>query len=200
LILHVLGNLPVLWDPVAFNGYAHFLQSNPPLLWTERVLVFGAMVVHAWMGIRLTRMNRAARASRYVERAKDTSTFSSRTMIVSGLIILAFFVYHILHFTVRGVGGATFGVATLPNGETANDAALMVRTAFANPAIAAFYVVGQLLLFSHLYHGSVSLFQSFGLYKIFRHLWVRRIAKALVLAMVAGAISIPVILFLRARA
>lgn len=200
LLLHVAGNLPVLWDRTAFNGYAEILQTNPPLLWTERILVFGGMAVHALMGFRLTRLNRAARgAAGYQHRATATSTVASRTMIVSGALILAFFVYHILHFTAHAVGGATFATETLANGHTRPDAGLMVSSAFTNPVIVAVYVVGQILVFTHLYHGSVSLFQSLGMFRIFQNPVIRVGAKALALAITAGAMSIPLILFFSQR-
>src|SRR5689334_7285647 len=65
LLLHVAGNLPVLWDSTAFNGYAEVLQTNPLLLWTERTLVFGGMAAHAFFGLRLTKLNREARRQGY---------------------------------------------------------------------------------------------------------------------------------------
>src|SRR5262249_54969954 len=131
LLLHVLGNLPVLWDSATFNSYAEALQTNPFLLWPERILVFGGMAAHAFLRVRLTKLNREARQHRYdAGRAHATSTFASRTMIVTGLLILAFFVYHILHFTGHVVGGATFATETLANGHVRPNSSLMVHSAF----------------------------------------------------------------------
>jgi succinate dehydrogenase / fumarate reductase, cytochrome b subunit len=197
LILHAAGNLPVLWDRASFNHYAHLLQSTPILLWTERVLVFGGMVVHAFMGYRLTKLNRDARGHDYALRDKDTSTFASRSMIISGTIILAFFVYHILHFTVRAVGGATFATEKLADGTTQPDAALMVSSAFSSPLITGFYVLAIILVFVHLYHGSVSLFQSLGLFRLFRSANVRMAVKAIVIGVAAAFVAVPIFLFLR---
>lgn len=192
LLLHVLGNLPVLWDSTTFNGYAEMLQTNPFLLWTERTLVFGGMAVHAFFGLRLTKLNRAARGHGYDSgRAHATSTFASRTMIISGLLILAFFVYHILHFTAHAVGGATFATEILANGQARPNSSLMVHSAFHNPAIAFVYIAGQIIVFTHLYHGSVSLFQSIGLFPVFQNVWVRRAAKTIALAITGAALSIP---------
>jgi succinate dehydrogenase / fumarate reductase cytochrome b subunit len=200
LLLHLLGNLQIFaHDKNVFNGYAEFLKGNLALLWTERVVVFGLMALHAWMGIRLTRLNAAARPEHYAERKTLTSTIMSRTMIISGAVVLGFFIYHILHFTVHEVGGASFvteAVRDLHGARERPDAYVMVRSAFQIPYVVAIYVVGQLLLFAHLLHGSISSLQSLGEYRFFRHPGVRAAARLLAAFICIGNISIPLIIFL----
>lgn len=195
LILHIGGNITVLFDGAKFNEYAEILQTNPLLLWPERILVFGGMLVHGAMGWRLTRLNKEARMQTYAVRTTSTSTFASRSMIITGLMIAAFFIFHILHFTVR-VGGATYATETLASGHVRPDAALMVHSAFKQPIYVLIYVVAQVVLFTHLYHGSVSLFQSLGAFRIFTNIWVKRGAKALVVVLVGAALAIPLGIFL----
>ncbi len=190
LILHIGGNIVVLFDGPKFNHYAEMLQTNPLLLWPERILVFGGILLHGAMGWRLTQLNKEARKNEYTVRSTSTSTFASRTMIISGLIIAAFFVFHILHFTVH-VGGATYETETLLDGHVRPNAALMVHSAFKQPIYVLIYVVAQVLVFIHLYHGSVSLFQSLGMFPVFNNVWVRRGAKAFTVVLVAAALAIP---------
>jgi succinate dehydrogenase / fumarate reductase cytochrome b subunit len=199
LIAHMLGNLQIFAsDPGVFNGYAEFLKSSAPLLWTERVLVFGAMGVHAFVAIKLTRENAAARPNDYFERKVESSTLMSRTMIVSGLLVLAFFAYHILHFTAHAVGGALFEMERVVGGSGSHlrpNAYLMVHSAFKTPWIVALYVVGQIMLFGHLLHGSRSLFQSIGAFRIFRSPVYGPIAAVIVIGVFAGFISIPLVIY-----
>ncbi len=187
----MLGNFQILVKPATtFNDYAAFLKGNFFLLWGERVIVFGSMLLHAYTAVRLTRLNRAARPDHYARRQTATSTLMSRTMIVSGLVVLAFFIYHILHFTVGAVDGATFRTE---HGRP--DAFFMVYSAFKIGWVVAIYVVGQILLFMHLLHGSVSLFQSIGAYRIFHNRKVRAAAWAIVAAVCGGFISIPLVIY-----
>jgi succinate dehydrogenase cytochrome b subunit len=199
LVVHLLGNLQILTRPDwVFNDYAEFLKSNFALLWTERVIVFGAMIVHAYTGIRLTKLNRRARPETYELRKPATSTLMSRTMIISGIVVLAFFVYHILHFTVGSACCAVRIMEKIPTDMGARvrpNAFLMVHSAFKNPAVVAVYVVGQILLFAHLLHGAVSSFQSLGGHRLFRAAAVRGLAWLIVLGIFAGNLAIPLIIF-----
>jgi succinate dehydrogenase / fumarate reductase cytochrome b subunit len=82
-------------------------------------------------------------------------------MVMSGLIVLAFIVYHLAHFTVR-VTDPRFGLLKAdPLGHY--DVYSMMVYAFQNYYVSAFYVLGLFLLALHLSHGSSSFFQSLGL-------------------------------------
>lgn len=196
ILAHIAGNLQVFLGRDVFNRYAALLQSTTPLLWGSRIVVFASIALHAWAGVRVTRLNREARPHPY-SHARDTvaSTLMSRTMIASGIVLLVFFVFHILHFTVHGVGNATFAHETLATGETRPDAWLMVYSAFKRPLIVLFYVVGMIFLFAHLAHGTVSLFQSLGLYRAFRSVGVKRAAYVITTAVAVGAMAIPLVIY-----
>ncbi len=101
VFFHMVGNLQVFFGPAVLNHYAHLLQSTPELLWVVRggLLVF--FVAHLGLSIRLRLQNRSARPVAYVHPPKQIkSTFSSQSMIWSGLAILFFLIYHLAHFTV----------------------------------------------------------------------------------------------------
>jgi len=84
-------------------------------------------------------------------------------MRVSGFIVLAFLIYHLLHFTIRIDGFGTYGMTALADGTPVRDVHTMMVVGFKNPLISLFYIVGVGLLSWHLSHGLVSMFQSLGL-------------------------------------
>ena len=109
LVGHLVGNLQVFGPPELINQYAHFLKSKPALIWGARLGLLACVGLHIAAAITLTILNKAARPQGYAGGDAYGSTRASRTMIVSGLVILAFVVYHLAHFTallpwVNGVG------------------------------------------------------------------------------------------------
>src|SRR5678815_186874 len=99
LILHMLGNLQFFLGSVVMNHYAETLHGNPALLWTARTVLLVSVVLHMWAWIQLTALKREARPVGYVKRANVQASFGSRTMSLSGPIIAAFVIFHILHLT-----------------------------------------------------------------------------------------------------
>src|SRR6266581_8971350 len=98
---HLLGNLQIFLGPDWINGYSQHLRDLGPLLWLIRIFLLVTVVVHIYVTIRLAIDNRRARPERYRERDYVKATFASRHMVMSGLIVLAFIIYHLAHFTVR---------------------------------------------------------------------------------------------------
>jgi succinate dehydrogenase / fumarate reductase cytochrome b subunit len=153
---HLSGNLLMYVGREAFNEYAHFLHTmlHGVGVWIARIGLLVMLVLHVAATISLTRQNRAARQP-YEFQATQKASKSSRIMIVSGLTILAFVIFHILHFTVRvNTNLAEIG-ATDPYG--------MVIVGFRNPLVVIFYLIAMTLLCSHLTHGVASIFQTLGL-------------------------------------
>jgi succinate dehydrogenase / fumarate reductase cytochrome b subunit len=110
----------------------------------------------------LTKANREARQDKYGMQKAQVSSKSSHIMIWSGLTILAFIVYHLLHFTVR-VGNDYATYKTVLHGETVHDVYRMVIAGFSWAPASIFYIIAMLLLSSHLSHGFSSLFQTLGI-------------------------------------
>jgi succinate dehydrogenase / fumarate reductase, cytochrome b subunit len=164
VIGHMLGNLQVFLGPEAFNAYGHFLQSKPELVWAARSGLIVMVLIHIWAAIKLTAENRAARPQGYGSYKPVGSSFASRTMIVSGLILLAFIIYHLLHFTVqtKGVNLTETDFRTLQDAQGRHDIHTMVIRAFKQPVVSLFYIVSMTLLCLHLSHGVSSMFQSLG--------------------------------------
>lgn len=185
---HMLGNLQVFLDPYWINAYGYKLQHLPyGLLWVIRLFLLLCVVAHIWAAITLKLQNKQARPEEYQVKATVQASLASRTMIMSGLIILCFLVFHLLHYTVRVVPGHEYNhsivasggnefpaeVRLVHNGKAKVDAygdPLIVHNVhdmmvagFSYPLISLFYLVGTYLLCMHLSHGVSSMFQSIGL-------------------------------------
>lgn len=163
---HMIGNLLVFVGKDAINEYGHMLQTSlhGGGVWIARLGIFGSIIVHVILTIQLTKANRAARADRYGFEATQVASKSSRTMIMSGLTILAFFVYHILHYTVRvwhGFDTAKYEIEI--DGHKAHNVYQMVIDGFSWAPASIVYLIAMGLLCSHLSHGVSSLFQTLGL-------------------------------------
>jgi len=100
---HMVGNLQFFLGRDTLNRYAEFLHSVPELLWVVRLGLLAFIVLHIAVTVKLWAENQAARPTRYVYQNYQRATLGSRYMILSGLTVLAFIVYHLLHFTVRVV-------------------------------------------------------------------------------------------------
>ncbi len=161
IIGHLLGNLQIFLGPGWINGYAEHLRELGPLLWIIRVFLLVTVIVHIYVTIRLAIENRRARPDHYKRKDYAKASVASRYMVMSGLIVLAFLIYHILHFTVR----VTDPRFALLKQDPLNhyDVYSMMVYAFQNVWVSAFYVLGMFLLSLHLSHGSSSFFQSLGL-------------------------------------
>jgi succinate dehydrogenase / fumarate reductase cytochrome b subunit len=108
VIAHMAGNLLVFAGPDALNAYAHALKDKPALLWTARIGLLLVFVVHVVLGIRLTLQNRAARPTPYAYEDTLSASWAARHMLLTGLVLLAFVIYHLGHFTLGAVVPAKF--------------------------------------------------------------------------------------------
>jgi succinate dehydrogenase / fumarate reductase cytochrome b subunit len=149
---HLLGNLQLYIGSKALNDYAEFLQRSKPLLWGTRLTLLASVLVHAVAGIQLYLAKQAARPVPYHTKVNVASTPASRTMIWSGILILLFVVYHLLHFTTGGVH---------PN-FIPGDVYHNVIFGFRQGGAALAYLVAMVALGFHLRHGLYSLFSSLG--------------------------------------
>ena len=161
---HLSGNLLIYVGQEAFNDYAQFLHEllHGAGVWIARAVLLASLVIHVAATISLTRRNRAAR-QQYENRAVIQAKKSSLIMVWSGLTILAFVIFHLLHFTVRVTYPAERYVDVYAPGKERFDAWQMVIDGFSNPWVVIFYVVAMSLLCSHLSHGVQSIFQTLGL-------------------------------------
>jgi succinate dehydrogenase / fumarate reductase cytochrome b subunit len=158
---HLLGNLQIFLGPDWINSYAEHLRELGPFLWIIRGFLLITVLLHIFFTIRLAIDNRRARPDAYARKDYVKATLASRSMVVSGLVVLTFIFYHIAHFTVR----VTDPRFALLKADPLNryDVFSMMVYGFQNPIVSAFYVLAILLLTLHLTHGTSSFFQSLGL-------------------------------------
>jgi succinate dehydrogenase / fumarate reductase, cytochrome b subunit len=158
---HLLGNLQIFLGPRWVNDYAQHLRDLGALLWLVRIILLVAVILHIYFTILLAIENRRARPEHYIEKENVKASFASRHMVASGLVVLAFIIFHLLHFTGRRFD-ARFPL--LKNDPLNHyDVYSMMVYGFQNVYVSAFYVIGLFLLTLHLTHGASSFFQSLGL-------------------------------------
>jgi succinate dehydrogenase / fumarate reductase cytochrome b subunit len=175
---HLVGNLQIFGPPDKINGYAHFLQSLGPALWAVRLGLLACVIVHIGIAVQLTIENRQARPEKYDFNHTIRATLSSRTMRWTGVVVLAFVLYHLAQFTLGWAQSDDFktrlpeyvmtadfhllGFPIVAQGQVVHDVYSMVFLGFANPVVSLFYIVAVGLLSFHLLHGAESMFQTLG--------------------------------------
>ncbi|HET7746651.1 MAG TPA: succinate dehydrogenase cytochrome b subunit, partial [Vicinamibacteria bacterium] len=155
VIVHMLGNLQVFIDPELLTVYGEKLRAVPALLWGARVGLLVMVLLHMWAAYRLTVLNARARPEGYRAKEHRESTLASRTMRVSGVLIVIFVLYHLAHFT--------WGWRAVHPQFIPGDVAHNFITAFRSPVVSTLYILAMLALFPHLYHGVWSWMQTLGL-------------------------------------
>lgn len=193
VVLHLLGNLQIFAGKEALNSYGAMLKANAGLLWTARLILFGLVAVHIGAAISLVLENRAARPERYKNRKVVAATYASRTMIWSGVIIAAFVIYHLLHFTVGVTHPEHY---QLHDTKGRHDVFAMVVLGFSNFWVSAWYILSMGFLCFHLHHGVAAMFQSLGFKNAKYGACIDWFAAIAAWAIFFGYISIPISILL----
>lgn len=187
--IHMLGNLQIYLGQDALNAYAKKLKGMPALLWAARLGLLATFVGHVTVAIWLKRRNRAARSTSYVVRDSFDTTLASRTMLTSGLVVLAFTLFHLAHFTLGYIQGDAHH---LTDSQGRHDVYSMVVLGFQNRLISALYLVAMIVLWFHLKHAIVSVAQTLGISTAKNRRLIAAVGLALSTIIVLGNISIPV--------
>ena len=193
VIMHLAGNLFIYGGPSALNAYAEKLRHVEPLVWAVRFVLLVATAVHIVTSIQLTHENAAARPQHYAAYRTNEATFAGRTMILSGLLGLAYLIYHLLHFTFRVTNpDISHGLDALGR----RDVYAMVVRSFQQPLISLAYVAGLAALCLHLGHGLASSFQTLGFNNERTLPILTRLGRLFALVLFIGYASIPVAVLL----
>jgi succinate dehydrogenase / fumarate reductase cytochrome b subunit len=195
VLAHMIGNLKLYLGPESINAYGEWLREvgepalpATALLWAVRVVLVVAFAVHIHAAFALTVQNRRARPVRYRSRRDFVAAnYASRTMRWSGVIVGLFVVFHLLDLT--------WGSAN--PGFVAGDVYRNVVASFQRWPVALVYVLANLALGVHLYHGAWSLFQSMGWAHPRLNRWRRWFAVAFAVVVVVGNVSFPVAVLTR---
>lgn len=203
VIAHLIGNLTLLrGDPIPFNKYAHFLESLSFLLYVIELGLLAVFVFHIVMGFMVWLDKLRARPQGYVKTADAGSpskkTWSSKNMIISGLVLFIFTVIHVATFKYGP--GVSSGYVTVINGVEMRDLYRLVIETFQNIYVVAGYTIAMILLGLHLRHGFWSAFQSLGVQHrcLVPLIYAVGILAAIVLA--AGFLLLPIYIYFRGGA
>jgi succinate dehydrogenase / fumarate reductase cytochrome b subunit len=188
VLIHMIGNLKVYLGAEHFNTYGRFLRTvgapmvpESGLLWIARLVLLASVVLHIWAAYQTTMMSRAARPVAYRSRQFVEASYASRTMRWGGVIILLFVIYHILHFTT-GQAHPDF-----VHGDPYHNFVAGFRVWW----VSAFYIVANLALGLHLYHGVWSMFNTLGLNHPKFNAWRRTFATTFAIIVTVGNVSFP---------
>ncbi len=203
VIVHMSGNLLIYLGPDALNSYAQALKDRPALLWAARSGLLIIFLIHLILGIRLTLQNKYARGVRYVYEDTVQASWASRHMLLTGFVLLAFIVFHLAHFTFGLITNYIDKTGTpsvyldlrqernpgIPVGH--DDVYKMVVVSFRVPWVTITYVIAQVFLWLHLWHGGSSWFQSLGLNHPAYNPLIRAFGPVIATIVLVGNCSIP---------
>jgi len=196
LIGHLAGNSLIFKGRDAINSYAQGLKNLGPLLWVIRIGLLAVFLAHVATAIKLGAANKEARPMPYAKEDTVQATWMSRYMMLTGMVVLAFVVYHLLHFTFHQFGPRGQMVEILADGTTRTDVYGMVVAGFKSPLITISYVVAHIFLLLHLLHGVSSLGQTLGWNHETVTPLVRKGLPAIAVLIVVGKLCIPLSILL----
>lgn len=187
---HMVGNLKMYLGPAEFNNYGEFLREllvpilpRTVTLWLMRLGLIAAFVLHIHAAYALTRMNHAARTTKYQsKRDYIAANYASRTMRTSGVIVGLYILFHLFDLSWTGTGYSFHRGAVYEN----------VDSSLSRWPVALLYIVSNVALGFHLFHGAWSLFQSMGWNNPRFNRWRRNFAIGFTGLVVAGNVSFPV--------
>lgn len=182
LVTHLAGNLTMFTGPLAFAKYAHFMGTNP-LIRIAEIGLFAFIFLHIVDGLLLARQNRAARPVRYYKSSGANSSWFSRSMPVTGIVMLVFLILHLISFFLMGrfgidvpIGQVDYQQFIFEHNLMTEDMAVSLKEYphetdlyikslhhFGMVWYSAIYVLAMLFIGFHLNHGFQSAFQSLGI-------------------------------------
>ena len=198
VLFHMIGNLKMYLGQEDLNHYAHFLERllypilpEKGTLWLLRGGLITMAILHIHAAYSLTVLNKQARPVKYQsERDYQVASFASRTMRYTGIIVLLFLIWHLLDLTF-GAGAANSYVGT-KDANGVKDVYGAVAFSLNRVPVAIFYILANIALGTHLFHGVWSLFQSLGWNNPRFNKWRRAIATAFATIIVVGNVSFPI--------
>jgi succinate dehydrogenase / fumarate reductase cytochrome b subunit len=196
---HLAGNLLIFMGPEAMNSYAYELRHllHGAGIWVARIGLLVFTILHIWSAFTLARRINSARPQGYARVSYRTSTLASRTMAISGLVILTYVLYHLAHFTWGAVHAEYYeGTYALANGTQVHDVYAMIVASFKQPTIAILYVLAMVFTGLHLNHAIQSALQTLGVSHPRYTPMIRKGGRLLAILLAAGFSSVPLSILL----
>src|SRR5215204_2040070 len=194
VVFHMLGNLKVYLGVVDgrydIDVYGEYLREilvpilpRTWFLWGLRIVLIAALILHVHAAYGLTVINRKARPVKYQSaRDYEIANFASRTMRWTGIIVLLFLFFHLADFTWGWFNPG------FERGEVYRN----MDASLSRVPVAILYIVANIALGIHLFHGTWSLFQSMGWNNPRFNKWRRHLATGIATAIVVGNVSFPI--------
>ncbi len=186
---HMLGNLQVLEGPEVYNAYGEAIKSKPILLWGVRSLLLLCVLVHTYLVLELYGKSVAARPVGYKVKKNIATSYAALMMKVTGPLLLVYIIFHLAHFTFPGVALGDYD-------HVPGDVYSNFVNAFSIPWVVALYVIANICLGFHLYHGAFSMLQSVGLNHPQYDKKLKYAARGLAFLVTAGNVFLPLTVFL----
>lgn len=189
VLFHMTGNLTLFAGSQAYNQFAHALESTGFLLYGIELILLAIAIFHAVVGITIRLNSLKARPEGYSQLRSigkpSKQSISSRSMLITGSILLGFLVLHLSTFKF----GAYY--STEINGVEMRDLSSLVIEKFRQPLYAFGYAGVMIMLLSHLRHGIWSAWQSIGVldYKLSPAVYTLALVLAILIAI--GFIALP---------
>jgi succinate dehydrogenase / fumarate reductase cytochrome b subunit len=198
VVTHMIGNLKMYLGVINegelrvydIDVYGEFLREllvplmpRTYVLWALRLVLIGAVLLHIHAAYSLTILNRKARPVKY-QTARDyqAANFASRTMRWTGIIVVLFIFWHLADLTWGWVNPGFVRGAPYRN----------IDASLSRLPVAALYIVANIALGIHLFHGTWSLFQSMGWSSPRFNQWRRGLATGIATIIVVGNVSFPI--------
>jgi succinate dehydrogenase / fumarate reductase cytochrome b subunit len=192
VIAHMLGNLKIFFGTETIDAYAVFLRTmGEPLLpysgllWVVRIVLLVCVAVHITSAVQLTLMNWAARPQGYATKQSIATTYAARTMRWSGVILVLFIIYHLLHLTAGAVG---FQPGQFEHLSVHHNVVAGLSVWY----VALFYILAMACLCLHLDHGIWSMLQTLGWNNARTTRVLQALSRGVALVVFVGFISVPV--------
>ncbi|MEO7032538.1 MAG: succinate dehydrogenase cytochrome b subunit [Polyangiaceae bacterium] len=186
---HMLGNLQVLLGPEVYNAYGAGIKEKPVLLWGVRTVLLISVLVHTTIVLELYGKSIAARPVGYKVKKNIATSYAAMMMKYTGPALLVYIIFHLAHFTFPGVSLGDYD--HVPGDVYAN-----FLNAFRIPWVVAVYVIANVCLGFHLYHGAFSMLQSLGLNHPRYNKGLRNLTRGLVFLVTAGNVFLPLTVLL----
>ncbi len=182
VLVHMLGNLQAYQGAEALDAYGKLLRKEPALLWLFRFVLLAAVLIHIWAYLALTRKNQQARPVGYQALKPKESSYASRSMTITGPLILAFIIYHILHMTI----GWRWVHPNFQEGDVYHNVVIGLRG-----LAGVIYIAAMIMLAFHLWHGVWSMFQTLGAPEERYGSLGRRVATIFTILVTVGFATVP---------
>jgi len=162
VLVHLLGNLFIFAGRDILNNYANALHENKILFIISNIIIITSLISHIYISIQITLVNRKAKSIKHINQEHIRASFSSRNMMITGIIIALFIVFHLYHFAGSNLYANEYN---LIDDQGKKDVFLMIIQEFSYIPISIIYMFAITILGLHLNHAIFSFFQTLGLLK-----------------------------------